>query len=114
MNTTPIKPVKQPLTDSPWPSRPKTRVHPKLLPVMFGDGKKSALVSFYHAPDLVLLVKYDSALPLDLPDSERFKPNPPPSFRDLTDQIWDIAEQTIKARRSWNSIRESGCCWCPA
>jgi hypothetical protein len=113
MKTTPIKPAKQLLIKSPWPGD-RSRVHPKLLPVQFGDGKRSALVSFFHCPELVLLVRYDSSLPLDLPDSERFKPNPPPSFRDLTEQIWTIAEETIKARRSWNAIREGGCTWCHA
>ena len=115
MKTTPIAPKKQPLRASPWGSTDRSRVHPKLLPVKFGDGKRSALVSFYHAPDLVLLVKYDSSLPLDLPAPERFDNyNGIRSFRDLTDQIWEIAAETIKAPRSWESIREAGCTWCHA
>lgn len=112
MKTIPIAVTKQPLVPSPWVSRPRSRVRPKLLPVQFGDGKQSVLMSFYHCPELVLLVRFDSSLPLDLPDSERFKHYEGiRSFRDLTDQILDIAEETIKAPRSWNSIRECGSTW---
>ena len=37
--------------------------------------------------------------------SNQAKLNPPPSFRDLTKQINDIAAETIKAQLSWNTIR---------
>lgn len=110
MTTTIIPGGKLPLIPSPWGDG--TRVHPHLLPLQFGDGKNSALISFYHLPDLVLLVKFDSALPLDLPDSERFKNyDGIRSLRDLTDQIKDCAEQNIKARRRWDYILAGGCCW---
>jgi hypothetical protein len=113
LRTTIIPVVKQPLRPSLWPSRPKTRTHPRLLPVQFGDGKQDVILSFYHAPDIEILIKFDSAVPLELPDDVRFKPNPPPSFRDYLDLIYDVIESTMNLR-SWRAIEAGGSTWCKA
>lgn len=107
--------VKQAFRPSKWASRPKTKVRPRLLPFQFGNGKKEVVVSFFHAPEIELLVKFDSRLPLDLPDAERFKVSPLiRSFRDVLDDIYELAENHIPIRRSWSRIIEDGSNWCLA
>ncbi len=66
----------------------------KLLPYIHGDGGQVALISFYAAPEICIVILLDSKLPLDLPEKERFLPIPPPSFRDLLDTIYNLCEDT--------------------
>ena len=113
MKKTPIKPTLQPLQQSHW-GGDRSRVHPKLLPVQFGDGKKPVIVLFYHAPEVEILVRFDSQVPLDLPDRSRFLPDHtrPESFRDYLDEIYELCEQHISIRKSWARVIEAGSTWC--
>ena len=81
-------------TKSPWPKWP--RVRPWLWPVPHGNGKERVFLSFYDAPEIVIAVDIDTALPLDLDTDERCKERaegaPMRSFRDLLDGIYDHIE----------------------
>ena len=66
----------------------------KVLPLAHGDGKLAVLVSFFAAPELSLMVFVDSELRLELPLEQRCAPSPPPSFRDLTETIYNLCEDT--------------------
>lgn len=60
LTRTPIKSTPQPIRKSHW-GGDRGRVRPKLLPLQFGDGKNDVIVSFYHAPEIEILVRFDSA-----------------------------------------------------
>lgn len=81
----------QPDLWQPWAESSQT---PHLLPYQHGDGKKAVALSFYAAPECVIVVLIDSSLPVELPDHTRHAPNPPPAFRDLLDHIYDLCEDT--------------------
>ncbi len=79
----------------PWQSRKndRHRIPLHVLPGKIGDGKQLVLLSFYAAPELAVCIRFDSKLPLDLPDNERFKDSDVPrSFRDYVDDIYDKLE----------------------
>lgn len=96
-----------------WGGPHRGRTHPHLLPLQFGDGKKLVCLSFYHAPWVEIVVKFDSTLPLDLPDSERFKQyEGKRSFRDYLDEIYEVCRENIKINRSWDRVIENGATWC--
>ena len=76
-----------------WESDP-SQCTPNLLPYKHGDGKQAMFLSFYSAPELAIIVLVDSALPGDLPLEQRCAVRPPPSFRGLLDQIYDLCEET--------------------
>lgn len=108
----PITTRRQPLRPSLWSGR-KTRVRSRLLPIQIGDGRQHVVLSFFHAPDLEVLIHFDSHVPLDLPLKERCQPNPPPSFRDYLDAIYEHCER-LMPRRNWPDILEGGSTWCYA
>ena len=70
----------------------RCRLH--LLDQRFGDGQHLVLLSFYAAPELAIAVRWDSKLPLDLSESERYKDyEGVKSFRDVTEKIYDALEE---------------------
>jgi hypothetical protein len=74
---------------SPWGKHHKP-VTPARLRVTFGDAQQSVLVSFYAAPECVIEVLIDSALPLDHDIDERCQERVEiRSFRDLLPQLWE-------------------------
>ena len=79
--------------ESPWQSR-TCQVTPCLLRTIFGNGGQPVILSFYHAPETVILVLFDSTLPLDLEFEERCKePAAIRCFRDAIDEIYDSCEE---------------------
>lgn len=123
---------------SPWASdqSKKKRRSPSLLPICYGDGLQPVLVSFYAAPEVMIVVLFDSALPLDLNEDERFKESDElRSFRDITDHIFDSCEdqwsdppnagdyRMAQLREEaeddefddfWSLLERDGCTWCHA
>lgn len=112
----------------------KEKVTPVLLPFRFGDGKQLVNLSFYSAPELEVIVAFDLSVPMDHPSDIRFGKNPPPSFPDALDAIYDLCKWHIalpKWRRgeieryykqeleaneldAWDVVINHGSTWCHA
>lgn len=65
---------------------------PRVLPWKHGDGRQAVALSFYNAPECVLVCLVDSSLPLEMPLEQRCATPPADSFRELLDRIYDLAE----------------------
>lgn len=78
---------------SPWAGHQGEVVTPRLLPLRFGDGAQLVGLSFYAAPELVIMVPFDSRLPLDLDLPARCTESPTVRcFRDALKTIYDALE----------------------
>lgn len=81
---------------STWAGHTETIV-PKLLPAKIGDGASYVMLSFYGAPEIVVVVPFDSKLPLDLNMPERgCESDTLRSFRDAVDSIVEEIRETFE------------------
>lgn len=119
---------------SPWAGHDSEVVTPRLLPLRFGDGAQLVGLSFYAAPELVIMVPFDSRMPLDLDFKDRCAESPAVRcFRDALETIYDALEdyfdeppleegRTKQLREEeeddevelFSVLLNHGTCWCHA
>lgn len=116
---------------SPWRGNHE-HVTPVTLNRTFGDGRQRVILSFYAAPELCVIVPFDSKLPLDLSLFDRCQESPTVrSFRDIVDAVYDALQEQFNeppvtpyregALREeleddehslWDVILRDGATWC--